>query len=146
MSRRGVGRQPDYRRDQPSPTSQQGGGRGRVAGGGRGDADGRRAGGREGGGRGRGTAPSSFSPVVSQPSSVASPSTSAPPQRQPQPQPSPSSVAELASGVERTVTLQDRAPPRRPGYGNVGKKIQVRANHFLVEVADIDLFHYDVSI
>ncbi|XP_050281534.1 protein argonaute 5-like [Quercus robur] len=134
MSRRGVGRQPDYRRDQPSPASQQGGGRGRVAGGRRGDAD----------GRGRGTAPSSFSLVVSQPSSVASPSTSAPPQ--PQPQPSPSSVAELASGVERTVTLQDQAPPRRPGYGNVGKKIQVRANHFLVEVADIDLFHYDVTI
>uniref|UniRef100_A0A7N2QXA9 Uncharacterized protein n=1 Tax=Quercus lobata TaxID=97700 RepID=A0A7N2QXA9_QUELO len=144
MSRRGVGRQPDYRRDQPSPASQQGGGRGRVAGGGRGDADGKGAGGGKVGGRGRATAPSSFSPVVSQPSLVASPSTSAPPQSQPQP--SPSSVAELASGVERTVTLQDRAPPRRPGYGNVGKKIQVRANHFLVEVADIDLFHYDVSI
>ncbi|XP_050281787.1 protein argonaute 5 isoform X2 [Quercus robur] len=187
MSRRGGGRQPDYRRDQPSPASQQGGGRGRAGGGrgdgggrgGRGDAGGRGAGGRGavgggGGGRGRGTVPSSFSPVpapvVSQPSSFASPSTSAPPppppqpqpqpqprpQPQPQPQPSSSTVADLARGVERTVTLQDRPPqplsskavvvPRRPGYGSVGKRIQVRANHFLVEVADRDLHHYDVTI
>lgn len=187
MSRRGGGRQPDYRRDQPSPASQQGGGRGRAGGGrgdgggrgGRGDAGGRGAGGRGavgggGGGRGRGTVPSSFSPVpapvVSQPSSFASPSTSAPPppppqpqpqpqprpQPQPQPQPSSSTVADLARDVERTVTLQDRPAqpssskavvvPRRPGYGSVGKRIQVRANHFLVEVADRDLHHYDVTI
>ncbi|KAL4611585.1 hypothetical protein ACB092_08G135400 [Castanea dentata] len=185
MSRRGGGRQPDYRRDQPSPASQQGSGRGRGAGGGRGegggrggrgdaggrggrgDAGGRGAGGRGagggGGGVGRGAVPSSFSPVpapvVSQPSSYASPSTSAPPppqpRPQPQPQPSSSTVADLARGVERTVTLQDRAQPssskalvvpRRPGYGTVGKKIQVRANHFLVEVADRDLHHYDVTI
>ncbi|XP_050281799.1 protein argonaute 5-like isoform X2 [Quercus robur] len=113
----------------------------------------RRGGGR---GRGRGTAPSSFSPVpspaVSQPSSVASPSSSAPPP----PQPSSSSVAELTSGVKERLTLQDRAAqpsslkalvvPRRPGYGSVGKKIQVRANHFLVEVADRDIHHYDVTI
>ena len=181
MSRRGGGRQPDYRRDQPSPASQQGVGRGRGAGGGRGygvgrggrgDGDGRGAGARGagggGGGRGRGTVPSSYSPVpapvVSQPSSFASPSTSAPPPPQPRPQPQPqsqpqpssSTVADLARGVERTVTLQDRAaqpssskalvPPKRPGYGSIGKKIRVRANHFLVEVADRDLHHYDVSI
>ena len=117
----------------------------------------RRGGGRRGGGRGRGgTAPSCFSPVpspaVSQPSSVASPSSSAPPP----PQPSSSSVAELTSGVKERLNLQDRAAqpssskalviPRRPGYGSVGKKIEVRANHFLVEVADRDLHHYDVSI
>ena len=183
MSRRGGGRQPDYRRDQPSPASQQGVGRGRGAGGGRGygvgrggrgDGDGRGAGARGagggGGGRGRGTVPSSYSPVpapvVSQPASFASPSTSAPPPPQPRPQPQPqpqpqsqpssSTVADLARGVERTVTLQDRAaqpssskalvPPKRPGYGSIGKKIRVRANHFLVEVADRDLHHYDVSI
>ena len=183
MSRRGGGRQPDYRRDQPSPASQQGVGRGRGAGGGRGygvgrggrgDGGGRGAGARGagggGGGRGRGTVPSSYSPVpapvVSQPASFASPSTSAPPPPQPRPQPQPqpqsqpqpssSTVADLARGVERTVTLQDRAaqpssskalvPPKRPGYGSIGKKIRVRANHFLVEVADRDLHHYDVSI
>lgn len=127
-------------------------GRGRR---GRGAGFGRGAGGEEGG-RGRGTAPSSFSlvlsPAISQPSSIASPSSSAPPP----PQPSSSSVAELTSGVTERLTLQDRAVqpssskalvvPRRPGYGSVGKKIQVRANHFLVEVADRDLHHYDVSI
>ena len=113
----------------------------------------RRGGG--GGGRGGDTAPSSFSPVpspaVSQPSS-ASPSSSAPPP----PQPSSSSVAELTSGVKERLNLQDRAaqpssskalvPPKRPGYGSLGKKIEVRANHFLVEVADRDLHHYDVNI
>uniref|UniRef100_A0A5B6ZD42 Protein argonaute 5 n=1 Tax=Davidia involucrata TaxID=16924 RepID=A0A5B6ZD42_DAVIN len=36
--------------------------------------------------------------------------------------------------------------PARPGYGTVGRKCVVRANHFLVEVADRDLNHYDVSI
>ncbi|KAK7843798.1 protein argonaute 5 [Quercus suber] len=74
----------------------------------------------------------------------------------PPPQPSSSSVAELTSGVKERLTLQDRAAqpsssktlviPRRPGYGSVGKKIEVRANHFLVEVADRDLHHYDVTI
>ncbi|XP_072988891.1 protein argonaute MEL1-like [Typha latifolia] len=36
--------------------------------------------------------------------------------------------------------------PLRPGFGTVGKKCVVRANHFLVEVADKDLCHYDVAI
>ena len=36
MSRRGGGRRPDARRDQPSPAAYQGGGRGRGGGGGRG--------------------------------------------------------------------------------------------------------------
>ncbi|KAG2670876.1 hypothetical protein I3760_14G107600, partial [Carya illinoinensis] len=37
---------------------------------------------------------------------------------------------------------------KRPGYGTVSRKIFVRANHFLVEVADDhrDLCHYNVSI
>lgn len=35
--------------------------------------------------------------------------------------------------------------PLRPGFGQAGKKITVRANHFLVQVADRDLYHYDVS-
>ncbi|CAK9150489.1 unnamed protein product [Ilex paraguariensis] len=37
-------------------------------------------------------------------------------------------------------------PPTRPGYGTVGRKCIVRANHFLVQVAERDLHHYDVSI
>ncbi|CAN8270652.1 unnamed protein product [Cochlearia groenlandica] len=36
--------------------------------------------------------------------------------------------------------------PTRPGFGTVGKKVTIRANHFLVQVADRDLYHYDVTI
>ncbi|XP_073158792.1 protein argonaute MEL1 [Henckelia pumila] len=36
--------------------------------------------------------------------------------------------------------------PARPGFGTMGQKVTVRANHFLVQVADRDLHHYDVSI
>ncbi|KAK6163453.1 hypothetical protein DH2020_000317 [Rehmannia glutinosa] len=36
-------------------------------------------------------------------------------------------------------------PPARPGFGKFGRKIIVKANHFLVAVADRDLNHYDVS-
>ncbi|KAJ1701044.1 hypothetical protein LUZ63_000823 [Rhynchospora breviuscula] len=35
---------------------------------------------------------------------------------------------------------------RRPGSGTVGAKCRVRANHFLVQVAENNLYHYDVSI
>lgn len=34
--------------------------------------------------------------------------------------------------------------PNRPGYGTIGRRCTVRANHFMVEVADRDLHHYDV--
>ncbi|GAB2285479.1 argonaute 5 [Dionaea muscipula] len=37
-------------------------------------------------------------------------------------------------------------PPARPGYGKIGMKCMVRANHFMVDVADRDLHHYDVAI
>lgn len=37
-------------------------------------------------------------------------------------------------------------PPPRPGFGKLGMKVIIKANHFLVEVADRDLNHYDVSI
>ncbi|XVE59479.1 hypothetical protein DITRI_Ditri05aG0049200 [Diplodiscus trichospermus] len=37
-------------------------------------------------------------------------------------------------------------PPPRPGLGTVGRKCRVRANHVLVDFADKDLHHYDVSI
>ncbi|CAO2813226.1 unnamed protein product [Amaranthus hypochondriacus] len=36
--------------------------------------------------------------------------------------------------------------PKRPGFGTIGLKCVVRANHFLVELADRDFHHYDVSI
>ncbi|MED6155463.1 argonaute 5 [Stylosanthes scabra] len=37
-------------------------------------------------------------------------------------------------------------PPARPGFGRMGVKIKIRANHFLVEIADRNLHHYDVAI
>ncbi|KAJ7976861.1 Argonaute family protein [Quillaja saponaria] len=36
--------------------------------------------------------------------------------------------------------------PPRPGYGTIGTRNIIRANHFLVELADRDLHHYDVSV
>uniref|UniRef100_A0A2N9G2L5 Piwi domain-containing protein n=1 Tax=Fagus sylvatica TaxID=28930 RepID=A0A2N9G2L5_FAGSY len=179
MSRRGGGRQPEYRRDQPSPASQQVGGRGRGGGGGRGDGAGRGTGGGRGGGgrgagagggggRGRGAPPPFFTPTpppaasfpVAPPPAVApssAASSSAPPP--PTPASSSSPVASLTSGkltlqdpspmaqaAARPVSTKALAPPRRPGYGTIGEKVMVRANHFLVKVADTDIHHYDVSI
>ena len=36
--------------------------------------------------------------------------------------------------------------PKRPGFGTIGLKCVVRANHFLVELADRDFHHYDVYV
>ncbi|CAI9780317.1 unnamed protein product [Fraxinus pennsylvanica] len=36
--------------------------------------------------------------------------------------------------------------PGRPGFRTVGRKVIVKANHFLVQVADRDLTHYDARI
>ncbi|XP_055830297.1 protein argonaute 5-like [Solanum dulcamara] len=67
-------------------------------------------------------------PVAAIPVHQAGPSTSVQP-----PKPPPASSKHI--GV-----------PPRPGYGTVGRKCIVRANHFLVEIADRDLHHYDVTI
>ncbi|KAJ1294154.1 hypothetical protein BS78_01G124200 [Paspalum vaginatum] len=34
----------------------------------------------------------------------------------------------------------------RPGHGTVGRRCRVRANHFLVQVQDKEIYHYDVEI
>ncbi|KAL6894479.1 hypothetical protein ACP4OV_008577 [Aristida adscensionis] len=36
--------------------------------------------------------------------------------------------------------------PARPGYGTSGRRCRVRANHFLVQLADREIYHYDVLI
>ncbi|XBH82567.1 hypothetical protein VPH35_071191 [Triticum aestivum] len=36
--------------------------------------------------------------------------------------------------------------PARPGFGTIGRRCRVRANHFLVQVADKEIYHYDVTI
>ncbi|CAH2060404.1 unnamed protein product [Thlaspi arvense] len=54
---------------------------------------------------------------------------------------------ELAEKVQITPASSKAViNPPRPGLGQAGKKVLIRANHFLVQVADRDLFHYDVSI
>ncbi|KAL6636748.1 hypothetical protein ACP70R_024320 [Stipagrostis hirtigluma subsp. patula] len=56
-------------------------------------------------------------------------------------------AAEDAPDVDLApVSKKGLAHPARPGHGTVGKKVMIRANHFLVDVADNNLFHYDVSI
>jgi eukaryotic translation initiation factor 2C len=51
-------------------------------------------------------------------------------------QASPGSLPPVSSKAEKF--------PARPGFGTVGKRCRVRANHFLVQVADQDIHHYDV--
>lgn len=36
--------------------------------------------------------------------------------------------------------------PRRPGYGQLGTKCLVKANHFLADISVSDLTHYNVSL
>ncbi|XP_057955884.1 protein argonaute 5-like [Malania oleifera] len=61
--------------------------------------------------------------------------------------PEPAQPPPQAQVVERTPTSSKAVTfPKRPGYGTVGQKCVVRANHFLVQVAERDLYQYDVSI
>ncbi|KAL8057742.1 hypothetical protein ABFX02_04G203700 [Erythranthe guttata] len=69
-----------------------------------------------------------------------------PPAPTPQPQ---------APAVAAVIPQQGQLPPAsakavrlpaRPGFGSFGQKTVVKANHFLVSVADRDLNHYDVAI
>ncbi|XP_026414046.1 protein argonaute MEL1-like [Papaver somniferum] len=71
------------------------------------------------------------------------------------------SVDLLTQDVQKTLTIQESVStvtatppasskavkyPARPGFGTIGAKCVVKANHFLVKLADKDLHHYDVSI
>ncbi|KAH9660307.1 protein argonaute 5 [Citrus sinensis] len=158
MSRRGGGgRRPDSRRDQPTqapaPSFQRGGGgAARPRGRGR---QGQRGGAGRGSHSGSGAAPSSphtastsTEPAPSSPSVSASASAS-----------SSSSVSTLVEETEQKLTLAAPAAatlppssslavrlPVRPGFGTVGRKCVVRANHFMVQLAEKDIHHYDVSI
>uniref|UniRef100_A0A0E0P1G3 Protein argonaute N-terminal domain-containing protein n=1 Tax=Oryza rufipogon TaxID=4529 RepID=A0A0E0P1G3_ORYRU len=59
----------------------------------------------------------------------------------------PAGEASVASDKDRApVSKKGLAHPARPGFGAAGKKVMIRANHFLANVADNNLFHYDVSI
>ncbi|OIW05841.1 hypothetical protein TanjilG_23627 [Lupinus angustifolius] len=171
MSRRGGSYQPEQRRDRPSPlqpTPSEVAGRGRGRGRGRGISG-------QGRGATHAPAPVTGSPSQSpvfdsQPPVIgsssqahvapASSSVTVPPAASVEvaPPTASTSVEALTSEVAERLTLNAPAPapapssskairfPNRPNYGTLGKKIRIRANHFLVQVADRDLHHYDVAI
>ncbi|KAK9175701.1 hypothetical protein WN944_027708 [Citrus x changshan-huyou] len=156
MSRRGGGgRRPDSRLDQPTqaraPSFQRGGG-GAAGPRGRG-RQGQRGGAGRGSHSGSGAAPSSpHTASTSTEPAPSSPSVSAS-------APSSSSVSTLVEETEQKLILAAPAAatlrpsssrasrlPERPGIGTVGTKCVVRANHFMVQLAERDIHHYDVSI
>ncbi|KZV47182.1 protein argonaute 5 [Dorcoceras hygrometricum] len=55
---------------------------------------------------------------------------------------------DLEVGQQQVPPVSSKAlvHPARPGFGTTGQKVLVRANHFLVQVSNKDLHHYDVSI
>ncbi|KAG1330043.1 protein argonaute PNH1 [Cocos nucifera] len=62
---------------------------------------------------------------------------------------SPRAKLELETGVDHAgpaVSSKGTGFHRRPGFGQVGTKCIVKANHFLAELPDKDLNHYDVTI
>ncbi|TVU41245.1 hypothetical protein EJB05_14748, partial [Eragrostis curvula] len=80
---------------------------------------------------------------------VADPAPRAPAPRPGAPAPAARSEADAAAYQKPQlppVSSKGIAHPARPGVGTIGKKVVVRANHFLVDVADNDIVHYDVSI
>ncbi|KAI3851896.1 hypothetical protein MKW98_019895, partial [Papaver atlanticum] len=132
-----------------------GGDGGRGTGGRGGFGTGGRGGGGGGvwGGRGRGA---STTPVSSPSSSISSPIPEVGSSSR-----SSTSVDLLAQDVQKTLTIQESVStvtatppasskavkyPARPGFGTIGVKCVVKANHFLVKLVDKDLHHYDVSI
>ncbi|KAM7267366.1 hypothetical protein ACFE04_009532 [Oxalis oulophora] len=91
--------------------------------------------------------PSAVAPIIPSQAAVATSSSSA------------AAVASLSYNLQNKLTVgaptQPLPPasskairtPARPGYGNVGRKCLIKANHFLVNVAnDRNLNHYDVKI
>ena len=49
-----------------------------------------------------------------------------------------------SSPVSTTLTGHD--PPPRPGFGTKGRPIQLRTNHFKIDLPRGNIYHYDVSI
>ena len=42
--------------------------------------------------------------------------------------------------------FQPRDPPERPDVGQEGRRIQLQANHFALQIPDGFIYHYDVDI
>lgn len=160
MSRRGGGRRSDSRPAQPPPVRDQSfqRGTGRSGGGG-----GRRRPGQGGGRRGSSAgiaetlAPTQAHPSTPTPAPAPAPTPTPAPAPAPVPECGSSSSTSLSQEMEQRLTLGTQAPavastsskalrfPARPGFGTQGHKCVVRANHFMVQVADKDIHHYDVN-
>ncbi|TMW58188.1 hypothetical protein Poli38472_011776 [Pythium oligandrum] len=149
------------------PKGRGGGGGGREGGGrGRGGRDGGGRGGRggEGGGRGRGRgagggrggplAPPQR-PVSSAKSTQVTPPL--PPAAPVVVRPLTTEVAQLAEDLEEKASVSEAVVsrttgssdlPRRPGFGTVGRPVELYANHFRVKWNEDmgDVYHYDVTI
>ncbi|PWA91147.1 PAZ domain-containing protein [Artemisia annua] len=54
-------------------------------------------------------------------------------------------VGTPAAAVAPSSTKKMKAPPR-PGFGSIGKKCVIHANHFLVNLGNKDPYQYDVTI
>ncbi|PWA91206.1 Argonaute/Dicer protein, PAZ [Artemisia annua] len=70
-----------------------------------------------------------------------------------QPQPPMQQIAKTTTTQTEAVSLplvpsstKHIKPPARPGFGTVGRKIMVTANHFLVQLGDKNPHQYDVTI
>lgn len=114
-------------------------------------------GGRGGGDGGRGPPQQYQQPPVQLQSisEVGSSSSSSmpPPQSQSQAQSLATEIATKLTIQPKTETLtlppassKALAFPARPGFGSLGKKCMVRANHFVVSLQHKDMHHYDVAI
>ncbi|OWM73716.1 hypothetical protein CDL15_Pgr026820 [Punica granatum] len=102
------------------------------------------------GGRGAGSSGPPPRASYARPAATATPSVASSSSAPPPSASSSAQVAQLGRDIEEKLSLgrpgSAIVPPRRPGYGRVGMKCFVRANHFIVEAADKDYFHYDVTI
>ncbi|XP_019150469.1 PREDICTED: protein argonaute 5 isoform X2 [Ipomoea nil] len=132
-----------------------GGGRGGGPGGRGGDRGGGVAGHEGTGGRGRGGGPSPAysvgSPFPQIPATITAQSLSSDMEQKLTIRPSEvgsssSKQPEVESPVLPPASTKAIRFPARPGCGSIGQKCVVRANHFLVQIAERDLHHYDVSI
>ncbi|XP_003561331.2 protein argonaute 14 [Brachypodium distachyon] len=96
--------------------------------------------------------PAAPSAAIPAPAATATPAPGAPAPAAATPAPPPQASAAVGAGSQPAlpaaapVSSKALMPPARPGFGRAGQKITVRANHFLVRVADKDVCHYDVAI
>ena len=63
-----------------------------------------------------------------------------------QAQPAKGAAALPEIGKIQIAPVSTMKPPKRPGFGEIGRKIFLSANHFPVKISIGKLYHYDVEI